>query len=409
MALTRGMRALAWVALALTPAAAGAGLRDTYGEALAAMEAEQWQEAERLFREALALHPAEARRLPLKRILKPYLPHYYLGAVLAHRGDCRGALGAWQASSDQGVVEQLGLADDLGTRRSSCEQRLERLALMAGETEAELAAAERAAERLADPSRAQLLRFGFEGGLGTLGQRLEASRERTSEARSLLERAAATQDPGLAEEAHRLARDTSMELDGAIVELEEIAERVAAARAVKRRRIEEVRELARRVEDRLRSRASLPPALQARRQELESLLTSAFALSESATLEQIEGLELRLESFRGLLERSEESPPGTLRSGAIAFLRADYQAVLERLAEIPYRDPKSRAHSLLLRAAAAYALHVADGESDPDLLERARQDALAAHRSVPGLAPAPRAFSPRFVRFFEGLVRAPGA
>ncbi len=403
----RALTALAVLALVAAPPPVEGTLRDLYAEALTAMEAGEWRQAEFLFREAVALHPDEARRLPLRRIFRPYLPHYYLGAVLAQRGDCRGALAEWRLSAEQGVAAQLGLGDEIGSRRSSCEQRLERLALAATETESELGRAERTATELSHPSRAQLLGLGFEGGLGTLGQRLDASRDRISEARVRLDDAAAAQDPDLAEAAQRLARETALELQGALEELEQIGRRVAEERAHKRRRIEEVGELARRLDELLRARGSLPPSLHARRQELESLIAGAISVHESATLEQIEGLERRLDAFYRLLEGSEAPPPGTLRSGAIAFLRADYQATLERLAEIPYRDPKSRAHSLLLRSAAAYALHLAGGESDPALLERARQDVVAARRSAPGLKPAPSAFSPRFVRFFERVADAP--
>ena len=235
-------------------------------------------------------------------------------------------------------------------------------------------------------------------------------RDALAEARVQLDRANATQDLELAEATHQLARETSLLLGAALEEIERIGRQVTAVRTRKRERMDEVRELAHRVEAMLRSRSPLPPAFRGRRQELESLLAIALVLPESASIEQIEGLEGRLNSFDRQLQRSTLPPPGTLRSGAIAFLRADYQVVLERLESIPYRDDKARAHCLLLRSAAAFALHVAGGEPDSELLAQARADVIAARETAPDLAPVESAFSPRFVRFFESVATAvPGA
>ncbi len=415
MALTRSLGRrlpvlLAALALALAAPAVRASLRQTYAEALAAMQAESWPQAERLFRAAIELRSSEARRLTLKRIHQPYLPHYYLGAVLARQGDCRGALEAWQRSQEQQVVAAIGLQQELDRRRMACESRLERLAERAAETEALLTAAASQAERLGQPERAHLLGLGYEGGFGTVGQRLDAAREAITESREEMRRAQASQDLELATATLERARETARELDAALEEIERLDREVAAARATKRDRIEEVRELARRVDGMLRSRSPLPPALRGRRQRLESLLSIALALPETATLKQIAGLERGLLTFKGQLQRSAAPPPGTLRSGAIAFLRADYRAVLERLEKIPYGSGKARAHCLLLRSAAAFALHVAGGEADSALLERARADAAAARRNVADLRPTTSAFSPRFVRFFEAAAGpVPGA
>lgn len=64
-------------------------------------------------------------------------------------------------------------------------------------------------------------------------------------------------------------------------------------------------------------------------------------------------------------------------------------------------DDRGRAHALLLRAAAAFDLFHAGGGREPDLLERARRDVRECRRLAPALAPLPRAFSPRFRRFFD--------
>ncbi len=394
----------------LLAAPIAAGLRDVYGRALDAMEAGDWQHAERLFKEAVAIRSEEARRLPLRRIFRPYLPHYYLGAVLAGQGDCRGALAEWTLSSQHRAITAAGLAGELARRRTACEDRLARLTELQIEIRAEFGVIAEKSQRLADPGRAHLLRFGYESGFGSLGQRLESAQASLAEARSQLARAEANQDPELAEATLQLARETSLLLDEALEEFDRVAERFAAARTERLERSGEVRDLALEVRGLLRGRSPLPPVLRGRRQEIESLLSVATDLPASVTLEQIDGLERRLETFHRQLQSSAPPPPGALRSGAIAFLRADYELVLERLDEIPYSDDKTRAHCLLLRSAAAFALHVAGGEVESELLERAREDVLAAKASDPDLEPAESAFSPRFVRFFEAVSAAvPGA
>lgn len=398
-------RALPLAILAVGFAAwpAAAGLRDTYNQALDAIGDKQWQRAERLLREAIAQRPTEAKRLPLKRMLYPYLPHYFLGFAHSQRGDCRAALAEWKISIDQRAILGLDASAQLQKNRAICQQRIDRLQQLSAATKSALTDAAAKAERLAAPSRAPLLALGWEGGSGSLGQRLDAARLLIAETGGKLEQAVAAQDVQGATQAHQSALAAQELLDSALTDADRFAGQMAAKSLERRVRANEVREFAARVDELLRARSPLPPGLRGQRQQLESLLSVAQGLPSTATLEQIEGLERRLGSFESELERAKSPPPGKLRSGAIAFLRGDYETVLERLAEITYRDAKALAHSLLLRSAAAFALHLAGGESAIDLLEQARQDVIAAKTAVPDLVPAPKAFSPRYVRFFDSV------
>ncbi len=393
--------ALTLVLASVGSAYAAGGLRETYNFALSAVEAERWSEAERHLRAAIALRTTEARRLTFKGILRPYMPHFYLGVALGRQGDCRGALRELRTSEEQGAIVGHELHDYLKNSRTTCEERLRQLEQAVGRTAAALDAATATADQLAAPERAAVLGLGVEGASGSLGQRLARARQTISETRAELEKADAEERTEDASRLTESAQAVGTDLDAALARADEIRVELEEQRAEKRDRVASVRDLAREVGSLLRSRSPLPPSLRGRRQQLESLLAGASALPEAATLTQIDGLERRLLVFQRQLQSSTPPPPGALRSGAIAFLRADYPAVLERLEQIPYRDAKSRAHSHLLRAAASYALWVAGGESDPALLENARTDVLGAYESQPDLAPTEAAFSPRFVRFFE--------
>jgi hypothetical protein len=394
---------VATLALVLWALPATAGLRDTYNQALDAIGDRQWQRAERLLREAIAMRPTEAKRLPFKRMLYPYLPHYFLGVTHAQRGNCRAAIEEFETSLGQGAIIGLDAAAQLQEHRYACQQRIDRLQQLTDATESVLADATAKAERLAAPGRKELLSRGWEGGSGSLGQRLEASRLLIDESRSRLDRAIAAQDLQLATEAQESAHAARELLDSALVDADRFAGQAAAESLERSIRANDVRALAGRVDELMRARSPLPPNLRGRRQQLESLISIAQALPSTATLDQIEGLEQRLNSFKRDLERAKSPPPGKLRSGAIAYLRGDYEAVLERLDEITYRDAKALGHSLLLRSAAAFALHVAGGEDTVALLERARADASAAKAALPDLEPAARAFSPRYRRFFDSV------
>ena len=94
----------------LASAPAWAGLRDTYNQALTAVEETRWRDAESLLRQAIALRPGEARRLPFKGIMRPYFPHFYLGVALGRQNDCRGALEEFRRAQ-QLHVDRAFLAD----------------------------------------------------------------------------------------------------------------------------------------------------------------------------------------------------------------------------------------------------------------------------------------------------------
>ena len=397
--------AVAVLAFSAIPGPAEAqSLRQTYQAAEAALAAQKWREAEHHLRQSLEMRPEPAKRLPMKRIFGPYLPHYYLGIARVQQGDCRQALDAWDRSKSAGVVQFTEAWPQLQQQERTCRAHLARLQALSERARRRVGEAQDLIRALEAPEHQAVLDLGFEGGQGSLRQRLETSRAELATADELLNRGEQTQSPDLAAEALALAETSAERLTGALDEAGRLGERQTALGEQQEEKLAAVRELANQVDRLLRSRSSLPPSVRGRRQQLESLLAGARSLPASATVPQMEGLERRLQSFRELLQTARASPPGTLRSGAIAYLRADYLEVLERLAEITSTDAKTRGHGYLLRSAAAYALHLASDSTDMALLDRALTDVLAAKASLPSLVPPATAFSPRFIRFFERIV-----
>ncbi|MEM1205651.1 MAG: hypothetical protein AAGN66_20650 [Acidobacteriota bacterium] len=91
-----------------------------------------------------------------------------------------------------------------------------------------------------------------------------------------------------------------------------------------------------------------------------------------------------------------------LRDAATAYLDGDYESVVSRLETLP-RQPKARAHGLLLRAAARYRLFLLGGGRDYGLRSQAIDDVQACRKAAPDLEPAEGVFSPRFRDFFSGM------
>jgi hypothetical protein len=94
--------------------------------------------------------------------------------------------------------------------------------------------------------------------------------------------------------------------------------------------------------------------------------------------------------------------PAALTLGARHYLAGEYQQALSALEPlVTSTDVPLRAHLHVFRAASLYALYVRSGETNQTL----RNDALAAIQRCreidPAFQPDARAFSPRFVAFFQ--------
>ncbi len=95
------------------------------------------------------------------------------------------------------------------------------------------------------------------------------------------------------------------------------------------------------------------------------------------------------------------TPPPDLWAAANAFLGGDYRTTLGLLDQIDFQDSHALAQAYLFRAAARYSLYVLEGETDSEMLEEAVSDVVRSLDQDPELSPSKRAFSPRFIDFFE--------
>ncbi len=93
-------------------------------------------------------------------------------------------------------------------------------------------------------------------------------------------------------------------------------------------------------------------------------------------------------------------PAPRLLAAARAHFAGRHAEAAAGLEPDPGWSTRSRAQALLLRASARFSLHALGGQPAA-LLDQARADARRAHALEPGLAPDPRAFSPRFARFWN--------
>jgi hypothetical protein len=91
-----------------------------------------------------------------------------------------------------------------------------------------------------------------------------------------------------------------------------------------------------------------------------------------------------------------------LEEGARLYFSGDYQRALGSLDPLESAsDVPLQVHVHVLRAAALYALYVRSGETDEGLRSRARAAVQRGKDIDASFQPSPRAFSPRFISFFQ--------
>jgi hypothetical protein len=88
---------------------------------------------------------------------------------------------------------------------------------------------------------------------------------------------------------------------------------------------------------------------------------------------------------------------------AEAVVDARFVDAVDLIEGASLRDSRSRSHGQLLRSAAYFNLYLLHGATDPVELQAAVEAALRAKEDGPSLELPERSFSPRFIRFFEGI------
>ena len=116
---------------------------------------------------------------------------------------------------------------------------------------------------------------------------------------------------------------------------------------------------------------------------------------------ELEALKSELETADSRLRSAVSPPPPELTSAAEAFLLGDYTAVLTILEASEFSSVRAASHAHLLNAAALFTLFYFEGGSQPELLERAREEVLYCRAADPSRLPPASVFSPRFITFFD--------
>lgn len=128
--------------------------------------------------------------------------------------------------------------------------------------------------------------------------------------------------------------------------------------------------------------------------------TSALEWHRNRLSRAIELLRAALAGVDSPAPQRDRAPPAPLIAAADAFFAGDYEKTITLTTQATLAQPRARAHALLLRAAARYALYLLDGERQAELVEAATEDVRACRLADATVEPAERYFSPRFRQFF---------
>lgn len=406
---------VALLAAATAPLHAQAFL-EAYRAGLSAVERQDWSAAEKLMKEAATERPEAAQRLARFLYFKPYLPHYYLGLARFHQGDCPGASEAWEESERQGfVLSEADAWKALTEGRAECAERQEaadRAQRVAAELENLL---DRVRRTIADAAglgpRAESIGI-WRQGEPSPADRLESARQSLADARRLVDRQGAGElEPRTVDQVRQLARSALSAVDELRSQVTELERQVLEQRGSERQRLEALQETARRLLDETGELATEIPVVAQERGALAAALDAAQGASgETVPVDVLAATRSRLASAVRTLRQVAQPPPEALVEGADAYFSGELEHAVELLSELDTTTPdddetarsrRVRAHAALLRGAARFSLWQMGGAADIELLEAARHDVRTAREADPGLAPLPRAFSPRFLAFFE--------
>jgi hypothetical protein len=370
-----------------------ADYRDAFRRGVQGFRQSRWPVVIGAMKEALAErgdNPRERINISGFGDIVPYVPSFYLGVALYRTGDCSGALSAWNALEASGIdPPDRGL---YAKARKECEARVAAAkpstptppAKPAGPDPAAVNAAAQTAEaaigraqdadsRLTSFANDSVLRlaWGSESNLGPAAQR----------ARDTLGRARSELDAG--------RREPSLQ------RLQEAANLAAAATQA----FDAVRQAA----ENRRAQLAVPPPIKEDKPAANPGTTATPPKpGPTVTPPRPEPPPPTTPTTTPATPSAQPfTPPAPLAQAARLFFSARYQEAAASLSVLRYDSGLAAGHAALLRAATQYSLYLIGGEKDTKLVEQARQSIREVRRVAPALQPDPRAFSPRFVAFFN--------
>jgi hypothetical protein len=158
------------------------------------------------------------------------------------------------------------------------------------------------------------------------------------------------------------------------------------------------------------------PEMTTRRNVLQKDLTTARRRFDSARKsENIQGVQesirlatdarMRIDALvkmLGPLSLRERGVVAALEDGARYYLEGQYQKALDTLGPPgQLNNVLLQVHVHLFRAASLYALYLSSGQSNQALRDQAAAEVQRCREIDPAFQPSPRAFSPRFISFYQ--------
>lgn len=376
---------------------------DFYKLGLAAVEAADWEVAAEMMQKAIDRQPEAKARVTKALYFRRYLPYFYLGKALYASGDCQGALAAWTLSEAQGVVARFPELEELNAGRASCRQRRSDLE---SAREAALGAIQRAISAAVDSRRSVEMLGSSSQAVRRLRMRQDRAERMLAETRSQLQggHSAVTE----IEAAAAVAGQSRREFESIRVEAQRQRSLLVSRQEQLISELETLVESSREILSDSEHLAPYPREISRWRAAVGAALDKAGSLEAELSLDELDVLKSELETAISGLRDAVSPPPRELIRAAEAFLSGDYRSVLAILGGSSFSSTRAASQAHLLKAAALFTLfHASDG-SEPELLERAREEVLDFRAADPVRLPPSSVFSPRFVRFFENQTASGG-
>ena len=406
--------------LVMVPGIALARFQDDYSEGKEAIEDGNWDKALASLRAAIAQNPTSAERVRIYGMrFEPYVPHYYIGRALFEKGDCAGALEAWNTAESQGPIRSLDEYTDLQRYRGICESQVVDVTAIAESAGNDIQALDDAVADLERVKNQTLLApvWAQESGWQ---RALNDGKAAVSSLQRELRAAVAAKDADAIESVARQSnalRQQVMEASGAA------GQRLTQLRAAEEQRMAEAERQAESRRELLQTISGArgvlddeaPDAASQRiRQELASLVQRSDSLGNNASVSDLNqasrNINAKIREFRQAVQTFEaqqqaiarRTPPATLKRIAEAYFNGDYDRTVELADPRSFSDERERIQAYLFRAAANFNQFKLGGEADSSILAQVQQDVRAIKGIDARFRPYVAAFPPKFSELFSG-------
>ena len=353
---------VALLAVATPTLQAQSGFQDAFRDGMAAFEQRRWAEAARQFQRAAQLKPDSGENVRLYGVrFEPYLPQFFLGRALFEQGDLQGAVRAFDASEQVSAIKRTRYYQTLQDQRRDAQKRLLAAAPpppgpAVGVPPASNPPPPAVVPPTVNPPPPAPVVVLPPAPPAPSPESLRAADQSIQQAdrqRQLFEQ---TRD-----------LDEMRQLDGEISRLE------------------------------TRARADLDAArqrLDTGRRGNANDVSQVTGLAQSAA----SGFERARQASEDLRKRV----LGSLVAASTLYFTGKYAAARTELSKLDYSAGLPGVQVRLFRAASAYALFLTGGQRDLSLRQEAETYVRECRRlAAAGFRPDPKAFSPRFVQFFD--------